>query len=144
MDRASSSSDGAAAHQHLVMVVDDSATMRRSITMTLERGGYRVVAADNGAQALSLLRQGTRPDLLLTDIVMPQVDGLQLIREARQMLRFTPIVALTTQGQRPYRDEGKAAGATAWLIKPTGGHDLISLVQRFLGESKAAASSGTT
>lgn len=125
-----------------ILVVDDSATMRLSIEMSLTLAGYKVVVAEHGGAALALLRGGLRPDMLLTDIVMPGVDGLGLIREARKMLRFTPIVALTTQGQRSLRDEGKAAGATAWLIKPTGGHDLISLVQRFLGDAKAAVASG--
>ncbi len=122
-----------------ILVVDDSATMRMSVEMSLTLAGYKVLVAEDGGAALRLLNGGLRPDLLLTDIVMPGVDGLGLIREARKLLRFTPIIALTTQGQRTLRDEGKAAGATAWLIKPTGGHDLISLVQRFLGGSVSEA-----
>lgn len=124
--------------KHTILVVDDSATMRMSIEMSLRLAGYQVVIAEHGAAALALLQGGLRPDLVLTDIVMPGVDGLGLIREARKTLRFTPIIALTTQGQRVLRNEGKAAGATAWLIKPTGGHALISLVQRFLGEPAQA------
>ncbi|MDT7835973.1 response regulator [Aquabacterium sp. OR-4] len=131
MDPASSSSEQPVS---TILVVDDSATMRMSVEMSLRLSGYRVVIAENGDTALRLLAEGLRPDLVLTDIVMPGVDGLGLIREARKLLRFTPIVALTTQGQRSLRDEGKAAGATAWLIKPTGGDDLIALVRRFLGE----------
>ncbi|MEK8052381.1 response regulator [Ideonella sp. DXS22W] len=125
-----------------ILVVDDSATMRMSIEMSLRLAGYQVVIAEHGGAALELLKGGLRPDLVLTDIVMPGVDGLGLIREARKILRFTPIIALTTQGQRLLRNEGKAAGATAWLIKPTGGHALISLVQRFLGETARVTSPG--
>lgn len=144
MAPASSSSE---ARVKTILVVDDSATMRLSIEMSLTLAGYKVLVAEDGGAALRLLNGGLRPDLLLTDIVMPGVDGLGLIREARKLLRFTPIIALTTQGQRTLRDEGKAAGATAWLIKPTGGHDLISLVQRFLGagaSTVAATGSGNS
>lgn len=136
MAPASNSSEAAAGAPH-VLVVDDSATMRRSVEMGLRLGGYRVTTAGDGAQALTLLRDGLRPDLILTDIMMPNVDGLGLIREARQLLRFTPIVALTTQGQRHRREEGKAAGATAWLLKPTGGQALLELVGRFVESPQA-------
>lgn len=136
MDRASSSSDVAAAavgeRRTRLLVLDDSATMRRSMEMALRLGGYEVTVAENGARGLELLHTGYRPDLVLTDIVMPEVDGLAFIREARKILRFTPIVALTTQGQRALRDQGKAAGATAWLIKPTGGRDLLDMIERFV------------
>lgn len=115
-----------------VLVVDDSATMRRSVEMSLRLGGFDVVLAADGREALALLDQGLRPSLILTDIVMPEVDGLALIQAARARLRFTPIVALTTQGQQAMRERGKAAGATAWLVKPTGGRELLELVARFV------------
>lgn len=140
MDPRSSSSegDGSSALAPLIFVVDDSNTMRRSVAMTLTAAGYRVETARDGAEALRMLRNdGLRPDLLLTDIVMPEVDGLKLIREARKMLRFTPIVALTTQGQRHLREEGKLAGATAWVIKPTGGRSLLDVVTRFVRAPKS-------
>lgn len=139
MDHVSNSSEP---RRRTILVVDDSATMRMSIEMSLRLSGYQVVMAEHGGAALQLLQQGLRPDLVLTDIVMPGVDGLGLIREARKILRFTPIIALTTQGQRALRDEGKDSGATAWLIKPTGGHALISLVERFLGKADPTQGSG--
>lgn len=129
MARASNSSES---RRRTVLVVDDSATMRRSVEMTLTLGGYDVVSAENGQAALARLQAGLRPDLLLTDLVMPVMDGLDLIRAARPLLRSTPMVMLTTQSQQHLRDEGAAAGATAWLLKPTGGQELLSLVQRFL------------
>ena len=131
MDPASNSSDAAKAVPHL-LVVDDSKTMRCSVVMTLELAGYRVTSAADGREALEHLKRGLRPDLLLTDIVMPGMGGLELIRETRKLLRFTPIVALTTQSQRHMRDEGKAAGATAWLTKPTGGRELLAMVGQFI------------
>jgi two-component system, chemotaxis family, chemotaxis protein CheY len=129
MDHASNSSD--AAPRPTVLVVDDSNTMRRSLEMTLDMAGWHVTTAPDGAQALDFIARGLRPDLVLTDIVMPGIDGLAVIRTARQALRFTPILALTTQSQAALRDEGKAAGATAWLLKPTGGAELLAIVNRF-------------
>jgi two-component system chemotaxis response regulator CheY len=131
MAPASNSSEGRAVALH-VLVVDDSKTMRRSVAMTLELAGLKVTTAGDGHEALQHLQAGLHPDLLLTDIVMPGMGGLELIREARKLLRFTPIVALTTQGQRHMREEGKAAGATAWLTKPTGGRELLDMVAQFI------------
>ena len=128
MGRASSSSD--AARAPLILVADDSNTMRLSVTMSLRMSGYEVVCAEDGQAALQLLRDGLRPDLVLTDILMPNMNGLELIREARQLLRFTPIVALTTQSHDDMRDSGRQAGATAWLLKPTGGAELVAIVKR--------------
>lgn len=129
MARASNSSDRT---RPLILVADDSSTMRMSVSMSLEMSGYEVICAEDGSKALQLLRDGLRPDLVLTDILMPNMTGLELIREARRLLRFTPIVALTTQSHDHMRDEGRQAGATAWLLKPTGGSELVALVARFL------------
>jgi len=126
------SSSSKAAGLLTVLVVDDSITMRRSLEMSLQLGGYGVVTAEDGVRAMALLRGGLRPDLVLTDIMMPNMDGVELIRQARQLLRFTPIVALTTRSQSVMRAQGQAAGATAWLLKPTGGEELMDLVSRFI------------
>lgn len=115
-----------------VLVVDDSATMRRSVTMSLELGGYQVESAADGAQALAKLQAGLRPDLVLTDIVMPHMNGVELIREARKLLRFTPILALTTESQQGKRDEAKKIGATGWLVKPVGGTELVKVIKQVL------------
>lgn len=128
----SSSEKSRPAGKATVLVVDDSATMRRSVEMSLTFGGYQVVSAPDGAQALKMLQDGLRPDMLITDIVMPGVNGLELIRAARPLLRFTPIVALTTQDLPHIRQAGKEAGVTAWLTKPTGGDELIAIVGRFI------------
>lgn len=138
MDRASNSSEPLPADAPHVLLVDDSAVMRRSLRMSLELGGYRVTVAGNGEEALMILRAGLVPDLLLTDIVMPGMDGLALIEQARQLLRFTPIVALTTQTRQPLRARAKAAGATAWVLKPTGGGELLELVARFITTRRRA------
>jgi two-component system chemotaxis response regulator CheY len=118
-----------------ILIADDSSTMRRSLTMSLELSGYKVVPAEDGQAALDALRAGLQPDMVLTDIMMPRLDGIGLIREARKLLRFTPIVALTTQGQRDLREQAKAAGATAWMIKPVGGNELAALLREYLGNT---------
>lgn len=115
-----------------VLVADDSITMRHSLSMSLELGGHQVVAAQDGQEALEHLQRGLSPDLILTDIMMPRLDGLGLIREARKLLRFTPIIALTTQGQRALRDQARAAGASAWMIKPVGGTELLNILANHL------------
>ena len=115
-----------------ILVVEDSATMRQSLQNTLEMSGYAVVLAPEGQTALARLQSGLRPDLIITDINMPHMDGLSLIREARKLLRFTPILALTTESQRDKRDEAKRHGATGWLVKPVGGSDLLKVVNQVL------------
>ena len=115
-----------------VLLVDDSATMLMSLKGSLEISGFRVETAPDGAAALRRLTSGLRPDLIITDINMPNMDGLSLIREARKLLRFTPILALTTESQRDKRDEAKRHGATGWLVKPVGGSDLLKVVNQVL------------
>lgn len=115
-----------------VLLVDDSATMLMSLKGSLEISGFRVETAPDGAAALRRLTSGLRPDLIITDINMPRMDGIQLIREARKLLRFTPILALTTESQQGKRDEAKKNGATGWLVKPVGGSDLVKVIKQVL------------
>lgn len=113
------------------LVVDDSTTMRRSLVMTLEIGGYQVRDARCAEDALSMIRQH-RPDIVLTDIVMPGMGGLALIHHIRQHWPGLPVLALTTQTSQAYRDEAMQAGARGWLIKPVGGTELLGLVRQVL------------
>ena len=115
-----------------VFLVDDSATMLMSLKGTLEMSGFKVDTAGDGQAALDRIKSGLKPDLIITDINMPHMDGLSLIREARKLLRFTPILALTTESQRDKRDEAKRHGATGWLVKPVGGSDLLKVVNQVL------------
>ena len=115
-----------------VFLVDDSATMLMSLKGTLEISGYKVETAGDGEQALGKLRTGYKPDLIITDINMPRLDGIGLIREARRLLRFTPILALTTESQQLKRDEAKKNGATGWLVKPVGGSELVKVIKQVL------------
>jgi two-component system, chemotaxis family, chemotaxis protein CheY len=115
-----------------VLLVDDSATMLMSLKGTLEISGYKVETAVDGEVALGKLKSGYKPDLIITDINMPRMDGIGLIREARKLLRFTPILALTTESQQGKRDEAKKNGATGWLVKPVGGTELVKLIKQVL------------
>jgi two-component system chemotaxis response regulator CheY len=115
-----------------VFLVDDSATMLMSLKSTLEISGFKVDTAPDGEAAMGKLRAGLKPDLIITDINMPRMDGITLIKEARKLLRFTPILALTTESQQPKRDEAKKCGATGWLVKPVGGAELVKLIKQVL------------
>ncbi|EXJ13919.1 response regulator [Imhoffiella purpurea] len=118
----------------LILVVDDSATMVMSLKASLEMAGFKVETAGDGVQAMTKLKGGVKPDLILTDINMPNMGGIDFIRNARALpgLRFTPILALTTESQQAKRDEAKKLGATGWLVKPVGGSDLIKVIRQVL------------
>ncbi len=115
-----------------VFLIDDSATMLMSLKGTLEISGFKVETAGDGEAALVRLKAGLKPDLIITDINMPKLDGISLIREARKLLRFTPILALTTESQQAKRDEAKKSGATGWLVKPVAGADLVKVIRQLL------------
>ena len=115
-----------------IFVVDDSATILMSVKQTLEMAGYKVETAKDGLEALNRVKAGLKPDLIITDINMPNMDGLEFIRNARTILRFTPILALTTESQAAKRDEAKKNGATGWLVKPVPGPDLLKVIKQVL------------
>jgi len=117
-----------------IMVVDDSATMRLSLKLALELSGFKVENAGDGVMALNLLKAGPKPDLIITDINMPNMGGLELIKNIRVLpgFRFVPILALTTESKQEKRDEAKKHGATGWLVKPVTGPDLVKVIKQVL------------
>jgi two-component system chemotaxis response regulator CheY len=115
-----------------IFVIDDSAVMTASVKQTLEMAGYKVETAKDGLEAFNRVKTGLKPDLIITDINMPNMNGLDFIKNARTILRFTPILALTTESQAAKRDEAKKHGATGWLVKPVAGPDLIKVVKQVL------------
>lgn len=117
-----------------ILVIDDSATMVMSLQASLEMAGFQVRTASDGVKGLAALKTGTKPDLIITDINMPNMGGLDFIKNARALpgMRFTPILALTTESQQAKRDEAKKLGATGWLVKPVGGNDLIKVIKQVL------------
>ncbi len=115
-----------------ILVVDDSSVMLMSLQETLETAGFQVHTAKDGLLAFQALQGGLRPDLVITDVNMPNMDGIEFIRNARTILRFTPILTLTTESQASKRDEAKRLGATGWLVKPVAGADLLRVVRQVL------------
>ena len=115
-----------------IFVIDDSATMLMSVKQTLEMSGLKVDTAKDGLEALNKLKAGLKPDLIITDINMPNMNGIDFIKNARTLLRFTPILALTTESQALKREEAKKIGATGWLVKPISGPDLLKIVRQVL------------
>ena len=117
-----------------VLIVDDSATMIMSLKSALSIGGFQVETANNGQAALDKLKAGLKPDLILTDINMQVMGGLELIQKVRVLpgCRFFPILTLTTESEVSKRAEGKRLGATGWLVKPIAGNDLIKVIKQVL------------
>lgn len=117
-----------------ILAVDDSASMRQMVTFTLKGAGYEVVEAADGVQALSTARI-RRFDLVITDVNMPNMDGIALIRELRGLpaFRFTPLLMLTTESSPEKKQQGKAAGATGWIVKPFNPEQLVNTVKKVLG-----------
>jgi two-component system, chemotaxis family, chemotaxis protein CheY len=115
-----------------IMIVDDSAVMLSSLKQNLEIAGYKVESSSDGQQAFNKIKGGFKPDLIITDINMPNMNGIELIRNARTILRFIPILALTTESQASKRDEAKRAGATGWLVKPVAGGELLKVIKQVL------------
>lgn len=117
-----------------ILTVDDSASIRQMVSFTLHNEGYTVVEAVDGVDALSKLKQ-TPVDMVLTDLHMPNMDGIELIRNVRSDpgYRFLPIIFLTTESQSEKKQEGKAAGATGWIVKPFKPEQLIGVIRKVLG-----------
>lgn len=118
----------------MILVVDDSVTMVMSLKSTLTLNGFQAESAGNGREALDKLEAGFKPDLIVTDINMPVMGGMDLIRKVRSMpgLKFIPILTLTTESEVAKKSEGKLAGATGWLVKPVSGNDLVAVIRKVL------------
>ena len=118
----------------MILVVDDSVTMVMSLKSTLVMNGFQAESAANGREALDKLETGLRPDLIVTDVNMPVMGGMELIKKVRAMpgLKFIPILTLTTESEVAKKNEGKLAGATGWLVKPVSGNDLVAVIKKVL------------
>ncbi len=117
-----------------ILVVDDSVTMVMSLKTTLAMHGFVVETANNGQAGLDKLKAGVKPNLILTDVNMPIMGGLEMIGKVRALpgFKFIPILTLTTESEASKRDEGKRQGATGWLVKPVAGDDLIKVIKKAL------------
>ncbi|MBB3274587.1 MULTISPECIES: response regulator [Pseudoxanthomonas] len=117
-----------------ILVVDDSASMRQMVAFALTSAGYAVDEAEDGQVALGRA-QGQRFNAVVTDVNMPNMDGIALIRALRGLpdYKFTPLLMLTTESAADKKAEGKAAGATGWLVKPFNPEQLVATIQKVLG-----------
>lgn len=115
-----------------ILAVDDSVTMLQTISLALEKEGFKVVTAKDGMDALNVLNKGEKFHVIITDVNMPNMDGITLTAEIRKLNqhKFTPIIILTTESQAGKKDEGKQAGATGWIVKPFKPEQLIAVVRR--------------
>ena len=116
-----------------VMIVDDSVSMRQMVGYTLRQGGFEVIEAEHGQDALNKL-QGSVVDLIITDLNMPVMDGITLIQNVRRQpaMKSKPILMLTTEGLAAKKEQGKAAGATGWIVKPFDPEKLLQPVAKVL------------
>lgn len=117
----------------LIMIVDDSASLRQVVKMTLEKLGYEVIEAKDGQDALNKAK-GKKIHLIISDLNMPVMDGITFIKELKKLPehKFTPVMMLTTESQQSKMMEGKAAGAKAWIVKPFKPEQLIAAVEKLI------------
>jgi two-component system chemotaxis response regulator CheY len=122
----------------VILIVDDSSTLRASVEFTLSEAGYTVLQAEDGNTGLTVLKgyEGRESELgmIITDINMPNMDGISFIKEVKKTaFKFVPILVLTTESQDSRKMEGKDAGASGWLVKPFKPEQLTGVVAKFLG-----------
>lgn len=117
-----------------ILLVDDSATILLSISNILTKAGYAVEKAANAELGLAKFKANTKVDLLISDLNMPGMNGIDFIKEVRKLpgYKFMPILFLTTESQQAKRAEAKAAGASGWLVKPATADDLLNTIKLVL------------
>ncbi len=123
--------------QKHILIVDDSPTMRASISFCLANAGYQLSEAAHGEEGLAMLQemeaQKKLPALIISDINMPKMDGIAFIKEVKKTKwKFIPVIVLTTEGQETQKLQGKSAGAAAWLLKPFRPEQLLWGIKKFI------------
>jgi len=117
-----------------ILAVDDSASMRQMVSFTLKGAGHDVVEASDGTEALAIAQKQDM-DLVLSDVNMPKMNGIELVTQLRKLpsYKFIPILMLTTESAGDKKLEGKTAGATGWIVKPFNPDQLLSTIKKVLG-----------
>ena len=118
-----------------ILIVDDSRSIRQMVSFTLKGAGYNVIEAVDGRDAFEKLQGNPSVGMIVTDLNMPNLDGIGLIRQVRASSshKFIPIIMLTTESQDSRKQEGRSAGATGWIIKPFKPEQLLAVVRKVLG-----------
>jgi two-component system chemotaxis response regulator CheY len=116
-----------------ILIVDDSASVRQVVGISLRQAGYEVIEGVDGKDALTKLT-GQKVHLIISDVNMPNMDGISLVKAVNEMpaYKFTPIVMLTTESQEEKKRQGQAAGAKAWVVKPFKPDQLLAVVQKLV------------
>ena len=119
--------------QKLIMVIDDSVSLREVVGISLRTAGYEVIEACDGKDALSKLN-GRKVQLMICDVNMPVMDGISFVREVKQLPRhrFVPIIMLTTESRESRKVEGQLAGAKAWVVKPFRPEQMLRAVAKLI------------
>ncbi|SDC87226.1 MULTISPECIES: response regulator [unclassified Candidatus Frackibacter] len=121
-----------------ILVVDDSRTIRSSVKYTLEKEGYEVILAKDGKDGLAKLEENSsmseRPKMIITDVNMPNMDGITFVQEVKKSskFKFIPALILTTESQASMKEKGKKAGAAGWLVKPFKPEQLLKVAKKFI------------
>ena len=117
-----------------ILIVDDSSSLRTVVKMSLTRAGFDVLEASDGRDALARLDQAQKVHLVVSDVNMPNMDGISFVKavKAHPKHRFVPVIMLTTEGQDAKKEQGRAAGAKAWLVKPFNPPQLLDAVSRLV------------
>ncbi len=117
-----------------VLIVDDSVTMREMVSFALTKAGFEILQAGDGVEAVAKLKGGIKPNLMIIDIHMPNMDGISLIKAVRAMPSFksVPLLVLTTEADEAKKKEGQEAGATGWIEKPFNPEQLLKVIEKVL------------
>jgi two-component system chemotaxis response regulator CheY len=117
-----------------ILIVDDSASLRVVVKIALVRAGYDVIEAGDGVEALAALEKAGKVNLIVSDVNMPNMDGITFVTQVKQHPRhkFTPVIMLTTEGQDGKKEQGRAAGAKAWIVKPFNPPQLLDAVSKLI------------
>ncbi len=117
-----------------ILIVDDSSSLRTVVKIALVRAGYDVIEAGDGKEGLSQLDKAGKVNLIVSDVNMPNMDGITFVTEVKKhpRHRFTPVIMLTTEGAEGKKDQGRAAGAKAWIIKPFNPPQLLDAVSKLI------------
>lgn len=117
-----------------ILIVDDSTSLRAVVRLALQRAGYDVIEAGDGCQGLEQLEKAAKVNLIVSDVNMPNMDGITFLTQVKQSTRhkFTPVIMLTTEGQDASKERGRAAGARAWITKPFDPPRLLDAVSKLV------------
>ena len=117
-----------------ILIVDDSSSLRMVVRIALTRSGYEVLEAEDGVQGLKALDKALKVNLIVSDVNMPNMDGITFVTQVKQhpKHRFIPVIMLTTEGEEDAKNRGRLAGAKAWMVKPFNPPQLLDAVSKLL------------